>query len=1141
MTVSISNKDREVFSQQLVKDFINKVTGNDINRLVDCDPNDRFFVGKLTTPEEKGAMSSSKQFIKQVGVEFIVKNDELHNLELKICPKGDFYYRVNPTLQEQIDFIEKEFAKVNNSKKISIQDIIKHYIKTESDEKKFSYEIVQVYNKFSINKNFDININIGEIYNEDKKYGKRDYTNVIKKKIDDEIKSILELEDIAISKRKVTLGDIESEKSWRSFIESGEQQIIPRWLFSIIVDIKAYTSDSSKISIYLSNETKVDIDSGREVKSKNNILRGKKLITTLFNSGLNIDVIGAELIPVELNYFYDDYKYDNTVNALGNNCNIEVKKIGDKYSVIKTSNIPIYIQKKLKTKDSISVRFEDLAENPTEVLNQIYFNMEKELKSYREMFKTKECELTIGGKNQFLHEINSFEFEIKRFKNAIRVIENYDIVNKSFKYMNKAFSMNSKGYDSWRLFQIVFIVSMIPDICASEYKQEDMGETCKVDDVDVLYFPTGGGKTEAFLGTVIFTMFFDRFRNKNYGISSIIKYPLRLLSVQQVQRVADIMAKAEIIRQEDDFLRYKGKFSLGYYVGDSNTPNKIDETVADKLNNSTQEQLNNNYKIIEKCPFCGYTEVDIEFDKENLRLKHICKNKNCSSKGEIPLYIVDREIYRYLPTVIISTIDKIAAIGYQPNFKNLLGQVKYECPQHGYTSKDRCTEGESCKFNKKDFYSVDIKDPAPTLLIQDELHLVMESLGAFDSHYETLFQHIIKELNNSKKIKIIGATATISQYEYQLKHLYGKDGIRFPCETPSRNENFYSFIDEEEINRIILGYAPYAKSVVSGVVYSMKYLKQILWYYYKNPQNLINIEGIGIKTNEEAFEILKDYWFLLEYNNVKQDGNRIIGAINTPINEELKLEEVQLFDYRKMTGDDTFQDVRKVLFDIENTKNIFEGFNLITATSMISHGVDADRFNNMIFFGMPGNTAEYIQAYSRVGRKYPGIVIVILRPSRDKDMSYLRYFSKFHEFKDILVDPVPINRWASKSIYKTLPGIIQAIMYNYYEPKLRNYYGDLSHVNNIKKAIHDKQIPIQEFLNHVLKSYTCISEEGKEIYVGKQYTKIITERVELLFKKIENTSFDKRDTFQKAIRIILGERVMTSLRDSENQVKISLD
>ena len=620
MTVIISNKDREVFSHQLVKDFINKVTGNDINRLVDCDPNDRFFVGKLTTAEEKGAMSSSKQFIKQVGVEFIVKNDELHNLELKIYPKGDFYYRVNPTLQEQINFIEKEFAKVNNSKKISIQDIIKHYIKTESDKKRFSYEIVQVYNKFSINKNFDININIGEIYNEDKKYGKRDYTNVIKKKIDDEIKSILELEDIAISRRKVTLGDVENEKTWSSFIESGEQQIIPRWLFSIIVEIKAYTSDSSKISIYLSNETKVDIDSGREVKSKNNILRGKKLITTLFNSGLNIDVIGAELIPVELNYFYDDYKYDNTVNALGNNCNVEVEKIGHKYSVIKTSNIPIYIQKKLKTKDFISVRFEDLAENPTEVLNQIYFNMEKELKSYREMFKTKECELTVAGKNQFLHEINSFEFEIKRFKNAIRVIENYDIVNKSFKYMNKAFSMNSKGYDSWRLFQIVFIVSMIPDICASEYKQEDMGETCKIDDVDVLYFPTGGGKTEAFLGTVIFTMFFDRFRNKNYGISSIIKYPLRLLSVQQVQRVADIMAKAEIIRQEDDFLKYKGKFSLGYYVGDSNTPNKIDETVADKLNNSTQEQLNNNYKIIEKCPFCGCKEVDIEFDKENLSI-----------------------------------------------------------------------------------------------------------------------------------------------------------------------------------------------------------------------------------------------------------------------------------------------------------------------------------------------------------------------------------------------------------------------------------------------------------------------------------------------------------------------------------------
>lgn len=1139
--MTVNNKNKEIFSQQIVSDFIDKVTGNNIDRLVGSDPNDTFFVGKLTTEEEKSNMNSSKQFIDGIGVEFLVENDKLDDLTLNISPSGSFYYRVNPTLQEERDFIEKEFAKSNESKRLSIDEIRKE-LSNKKDIKKFNYEIVQVYNKFSINDKFDISLKITDIYDKKNKYGKKDFNNIIRVKMDKEIYNILNKENISIMRRKVTLDDVYDEDTWNRFINVKNEKIIPRWDFSIIVEVKPYSSKNSKVSVYLKNKTKMDVDSGKEIKTKKNILRGKKLITTLFNAGLNIEVKGVDLMPIELKYFEDDYKYDKYVYVVGNGCSADVKKKEYNYSRIETSSIPIYIQKKLKTKDSISVKFKELVESPIDVLNNISVQMEKELKSYKQSFKKKKNKLTDKGRKQFLKEIESFEFEMNRFKNGINIINNFEIIKKSFIHMNEAFSMNSKGYDSWRLFQIVFIVSLIPDICVCEYGEKLMGETCKIDDVDVLYFPTGGGKTEAFLGITIFTMFFDRFRNKNSGVSSIIKYPLRLLSVQQVQRVADIMAKAEIIRKKDDLLKDKDAFSLGYYVGERNTPNKIDKKLSEILKYSSQEKLNNEYKIIEKCPFCGSDKVDVVFNKDNLTLQHVCKNENCISDGKIPLYIVDNEIYRYLPTVIISTIDKIAAVSYQSNFKNILGEVKYKCSIHGYTSKEKCIEYNICPLSSNELDIVNIKDPAPTLLIQDELHLVRESLGAFDSHYETLFQYFIKSLTKSKKkIKIIGATATISSYEYQLKHLYGKNGIRFPCETPNINENFYSYIDETEINRTIIGYAPYAKSVISSVAYSMKYMKEILWSYYNEPQKIINIEGISISNKNEALEILKDYWFLLEYNNVKQDGNKIIGAIDTPINEELKEEGIRPFDYRKMTGDDSFQDVRKVLFDIENTEDVFNSFNLISATSMISHGVDADRFNNMIFFGMPGNTAEYIQAYSRVGRKYPGIVIVILRPTRSKDMSYLRYFVKFHEFKDILVDPVPINRWANKSIYKTLSGIMQAIILNYYENLYGKDYGSFYRIKNVQKAIKDNKITEDDMVEHILKSYKCISDENKVVDIGKQYKLIIEKNVKIFFEKVINTNFSNMDKLSDQINRILGEKVMNSLRDSEEQVIIALD
>jgi len=440
----------------------------------------------------------------------------------------------------------------------------------------------------------------------------------------------------------------------------------------------------------------------------------------------------------------------------------------------------------------------------------------------------------------------------------------------------------------------------------------------------------------------------------------------------------------------------------------------------------------------------------------------------------------------------------------------------------------------------QDFKEVKMYDPAPTLFIQDELHLIRESLGTYASHYESFIDYYIKNISPSKRrVKIIGATATISSYETQIAQLYnGKDPLMFPCQSPYLDRNFYSFVDKNDKQRIILGYAPYGKAIINSVVYSLKYMRQVVNQYLVDPKKVLGIANIGIGTVEEALKILEDYWIFLEYNNVKRDGNNVEGALETPINVELQSEGISPFITRKMTGDESFKDVREVLAQVENAENVFDGVNLIVATSMISHGVDADKFNIMFFYGMPGNTAEYIQAYSRTGRKYSSIVIDIMRPSRETDQSYLKNFVKFHEFKDIMVEAVPINRWATKAIDGTLPGIFTGLLLNKYDIELQYSIGSLFFMKNIKKAIEKNFINKETIKNEIYQSYGCLID-GEINEIGNQYKESIDTFIDKVFVLILDKNWIDENIFSGFAS--LGYHIMNSLRDTDTQLIIELE
>jgi hypothetical protein len=1138
-------KSRQLLSTEILHNFIGRITGAGLDRIVGSNPENVLLVGKLMSTNDEGGnnANSSKTFIESIGIDFYISETEIETALIKLTPQGDFYYRAVPTLKEQQLAMLKEINEVKASIVFNtFEEVMEAYDKDSEVFSDVQIKVIPVYKKVSLSaEGAQISFRPKELLNQSGDCGFVDENHVINIQLDTYVQDlqtqINEDEEVmtrAISE-PVKVEHLLNQNVYNLFFERYSNKKVEQqhqnWRVYFDIQIKKI-GHNYLISCFLVNDSTVLYSKSHRSRKKN-----KFTIETLFNSGIKVELEGADYCKIELDFFADDYKYDKSQYALSNNCAVEYI---EEENALQTNHLPLYEQYRLITNDSMAVKFLDLVDEPVETLATIHSKMKKELESWKNYKSQKESDLTTIGLEKMSTEIRGFEDEISNFEHGINVIKNYPLVRKSFTQMNRAFSETSKKYSTWRLFQIVFIVSMIPDIvaCDRDVMPDDEKAKSHLSSMALLYFPTGGGKTEAFLGVLVFNLFFDRYRGKKCGVTSILRYPLRLLSVQQVQRLANVMAQAELIRRNDDDIENSEFFSLGYFVGDNNTPNSMSAKEYARYREMTQGQRDE-HRILEVCPFCGKQTVHLRADETLGRLLHYCENQECQSGEDLPLYIVDSEIYRYLPSAIISTVDKLALIGCNANFRSILNGANYRCPTHGYTSKNKCLE-YTCKTEVQKFELVEMYDPAPTLFIQDELHLIRESLGTYSAHYESFIKYYIKNISRSKRdIKVIGATATISSYREQVYHLYGRNPVRFPCESPFIDRNFYASIDNEDLQRQILGYAPYGKAIVQSVVFSLKYMREAVYEYFEDPEKVLKINNIGIKTREEALELLKDYWIFLEYNNVKRDGNNVDGAIKTPVNEELASDGIIPFKTRAMTGDESFQDVREVLAEVENNDNVYEGINLITATSMISHGVDADRFNVMFFYGIPGNMAEYIQAYSRTGRKHTSIVIDLIRPTRETDLSYLKNFLSMHEYKDLLVEPVPINRWASKAIDKTLPGIFTSLLLTSYDPELQYSTGTLFFMKNISKAIKNDLLNVETVKEQLKMAYGCWEDDGTTQDLGNQYSLKIKEFVEDLFIQIADRTWIDENIFTGFN--LMGYRIMNSLRDTDSQLIIELD
>ena len=836
--------------------------------------------------------------------------------------------------------------------------------------------------------------------------------------------------------------------------------------------------------------------------------------STLFDVGVNVELDGSELGAFKSKEIEDEYQYEGTIHGVGENCaiepvygDVEDPDPGDAIGV-RTETVPTYEQARYLSRNpaDIVAPMEVLAgENGRDAvfdaLDRISAAVEDAAEDYREI----KDEMTAGKSDDaaadFDDAVAAFKYERQRFEAGVECLRQDERAYNAFTLCNRVFA--NLGFPRWRMFQIVFIVMSIPDILKQasgvdnevsvNFESDDV--THDLDTADIIYFPTGGGKTEAYLGAVTFTAFHDRIRGKEYGMTAFTKFPLRFLSLQQLQRAGNVLAQAELLRRKHDL--GGEEFSIGYLVGKQNTPNALKEEGRNKLREAQQdEEVQENLLYVDECPFCREEQVEITGDRERGRIIHQCTNGECD-EDELPIYISDREVYRYAPTFVVSTIDKISIIGMQRRMRTLFGQAKIRCEKHGYAGESECVVQKGAilpdgKCSEEDWEKVEPVDP-PSLLIQDELHLLREEFGAFDSHYETFLQAYNNRISDGEwDMKVVAATATIEGAERQVRALYQKPANIFPEKGPRLRQSFYAYADPLRTQRQMVGAIPRSVSRTYAIEKVHEEYARIIQEYRDDTERLFreiqnvddaySIDDADIpddpKDREPVLQnVLDDYEVQVSYHYSKDNTDLMMRVLRTMINQHLSddVERYSELEGELLTGETDLGDVREVMRRLSNhDEEGWDPVHMLIATSMISHGVDIERLNFIGFFGLPRQTAEYIQSYSRVGRQWPGTVFMLHNPIRVRDRSYYTRFQQYQAYQDLLVEATPLERWAEFAIQCTIPGVFCAALLQYYDFQLEDESGmsDRSYMfDGFEEAARKGQISYDDLFDFVAEAY----------------------------------------------------------------------
>lgn len=826
-----------------------------------------------------------------------------------------------------------------------------------------------------------------------------------------------------------------------------------------------------------------------------NILFQNKLILTTNNADLIAPYKEKESAvdtpeEKELNLLYRKKR----IYAIGHGTAVTWEKDNDdKVIEVKSSVLPTYEMPQIAPTPYVELNMYELSDQGNwEHAKQSLLNLQNEYEKWVDeiSYQAETSPELVAYREAAIKNVEKCRLSLSRIKNGINILlkaeENSDIV-KAFKWMNRSMiwqQQRSKtqvrkwelagkdkhvlqriGKDNhqkfsslkefqsdttkgrWRPFQLAFVLMNLESTINPQSKEREI--------VDLIWFPTGGGKTEAYLGITAFTIFYRRLKgqaewnwDKFGGTVAIMRYTLRLLTTQQYERAASLICGCDLIRIENEELLGPEPISIGLWVGGTSTPNKHSSSYSQNLGATEQYKnllADNNAEynfIVMKCPCCASQIGKLEQPTKSNKVKGLsktdgkdgkvhfkCENSHCEYADKtLPLQVVDEYIYENPPSLVLGTVDKFAMITWNSDAGKLFGFR-----------------------DKGDMWT---RITPPELIIQDELHLISGPLGTMVGLYEMMVQTLCNDYRSeqpfiSKTIlkdftppKIIASSATISRAYEQVKSLYAisdREKLNiFPAQGLTFGDTWFSkeeAVTENYPGRKYVGIlAPGYPSMQTAIVRAYASV----------------LQKVGeIKSNRIDY-----YWTLLGFfNSIRELGGAsslVFSDIRERLSQihqrELTITVNKRFIKRseELTSRISSSEIPNILKKLEEnykfSKN--KAIDICLATNMVATGVDISRLGIIFIHGQPKTTAEYIQASSRVGRNVPdgpGLILTLYSPSKPRDKSQYEQFYSYHSRIYSNVEPTSVTPFSISARQRALHAILIGLVRHFSSGSMRDY------------------------------------------------------------------------------------------------------
>ncbi|MGK4004477.1 DISARM system helicase DrmA [Sorangium sp. So ce1036] len=595
----------------------------------------------------------------------------------------------------------------------------------------------------------------------------------------------------------------------------------------------------------------------------------------------------------------------------------------------------------------------------------------------------------------------------------------------------------------WRLFQLAFLLMNLNGVADGEHADRER--------VELIFFPTGGGKTEAYLGVIAFCLLLRRLRRAKLpdgglGVAVLLRYTLRLLTLDQLGRAATLLCALESQRRKRPAVLGDTRFSVGLWVGRSATANTMEE--ASRLVTGFKLGVNGNPCPLPACPWCGkelgpnsLSLLPSKTAPDEVRVG--CTSETCefscanNSEG-IPVVFVDDQVYRELPSFLIATVDKLAMMPWRGEAGMLFGKASARGGRRFYGPMD----GKPPRAAK----SLPGGLAPPELIVQDELHLISGPLGTMVGLYETAVDALCSRPASADprstaapsvvRPKVLAATATVRRADTQIQALFGRPAAAvsvFPPPGIDDSETYFATVDGKSPGRKYVGVAAQGRS-----------MKAILLRVYRT------LLAGAMKAYDPSLppdQTADAYMTLAGYFN----SLRELGGMRRLVDDEVLARTKQAEDARPLNatgkhlwfenrelGDEPVELTSREHTDkVKRTKDRLnkpwrdpEAINVLLASNMISVGVDIDRLGLMVVAGQPKTTAEYIQASSRVGRqeRWPGLVVTVYNLHKSRDRSHYEHFAAYHESFYRFVEATSVTPFSGPALDRGLVGTLTSMI-----------------------------------------------------------------------------------------------------------------